>query len=125
MNTTHAITGSAKDDGGAVSHDVPRKVLVSAWAVPLMVIGQFSFLAGIPVAIIVATVTRRFRSGALRNWSLGLGAAFTAPLAIWALRPDRAKSLSKDMHPAFAALIVATACGVIVSARRHRREQRH
>ncbi len=105
------------------NHDVPRKVLVSAWAVPVMVMGQFGFLAVIPVAIIVIAVARRFKTGALRNWSLALGAAFSVPLAIWALRPDRAQSLSKDMSPVLAALIVATAVGVIVTA--HRQRRRH
>ncbi len=116
------MKSATTDNGvGTVANDVPRKVLISAWTIPLMVIGQFSFLAIIPVTIVVTTVTRRFRSGALRNWSLALGAAFTAPLAIWAFRPDRARSLSKDMNPSFSALIVATAGGVIVAAHRHRR----
>jgi hypothetical protein len=119
MNSTLASTTST-----ATGHDVPRKVLISAWAVPVMVIGQFSFLAIIPVAIIVTTVTRRFRSGPLRTASLALGASFTAPLVIWAVRPDRAQSLSKDMSPSFAALIVATAGGVIVAAHRQRHQQR-
>ncbi|WP_380163929.1 hypothetical protein [Jannaschia sp. R86511] len=104
--------------------DVPRKVLISAYAVPIMVIGQFAFLAIIPVAIVVITVVRRFRTGALRYWSLALGAASTVPLTIWAVRPDRAQSLSKDMHPALAAAIVATAIGVIITAHRQRRQHR-
>jgi hypothetical protein len=121
MNTTYSRATTADDGVGNEAGAVPRKVLISAWAIPVMVIGQFSFLAGIPVAIVVTTVTRRFRSGALRNWSLALGAAFTTPMAIWAVRPDRAQSLSKDMHPALAALIVGAAGGVIVTAHRQRR----
>lgn len=37
---------------------VPRKVTVSAWAVPVMVLGQFSFLAAVPVTIIVVSILR-------------------------------------------------------------------
>jgi hypothetical protein len=123
MNTNQArsATNTATDDG-SLAIDVPRKVLITACAIPVMVIGQFSFLAMIPVAIVVRTVTRRFSTGPLRSWSLALGAAFTAPLAIWAVRPNRAQSLSKDMSPSFAALIVATAGGVIVAAHRHQRQ---
>ncbi len=86
-----------------------------------MVLGQFSFFAAIPVAIIVVAVMRRFRSGALRWWALALGAVYAAPMAIWALRPERAESLSKDMSPVFAVLIVVAACGVIIAAHRSRR----
>jgi hypothetical protein len=37
-------------------------------------------------------------------------------MMIWALRPDRAPSLSKDMNPIFVVLIVAPAAGVIYNA---------
>ena len=103
---------------------VPRSVLVSAWAVPVMVIGQFAFLAGIPVAVVVTAAVRRFPPGALRSWSFALGAAFAVPLTVWAVRPDRAQSLSKDIHPVLAAVVVATAVGVIVTAHRERRRAR-
>lgn len=106
------------------SHEVPVKVLVSAWAVPVMVIGQFAFLAGIPVAVIVTAAVRRFPPGALRTWSFALGAAFAVPLTIWAVRPDRAQSLSKDISPVLAAVVVGTAVGVVVSAHRQRSRQR-
>ncbi|MFD0366244.1 hypothetical protein ACFQZZ_32815 [Nocardia sp. GCM10030253] len=37
--------------------------------------------------------------------------AYAIPLMLWAIGPDRAPSLSKDMHPVLAALIVAVAVG--------------
>ena len=42
-----------------------------------------------------------------------LAALYATPLVIWILRSDRAQSLSKDMHPAFIALIAAAAVPVI------------
>jgi len=113
MSTTHSqVTVQGPE--------IPRRVVISAWAVPVMVLGQFSFFAAIPVAVIVVAVLRRVRTRATRWWAIALGALYATPLAIWALRPDRAPSLSKDMSPAFVVLIVAAAIGVIVSAHRTR-----
>ncbi|RSN55339.1 hypothetical protein DMH01_34075 [Amycolatopsis sp. WAC 04182] len=58
------------------------------------------------------TTVRRFPRSVLVS-------AWAAPLALWAIGPERAQSLSKDMHPAFAAIIVvigvafALACHVL------------
>ena len=114
MTITTDRQAPTKDD------TVPRKVLITAWAVPVLVLGQFAFVAALPVGIIVVTVLRRLRTGAIRWWAIALGAVFATPMAIWALRPDRAPSLSKDMSPIFMALIVAAAGGLIVSAYRSR-----
>jgi hypothetical protein len=80
---------------------LPHKVLISAWVIPILVLGEFSVLAAIPVAIAVVGVLRHVRVGALRRWALALGAVYAAPMIIWAIRPDRAPSLSKDMSPIF------------------------
>lgn len=92
----------------------PRYVVVSAWAVPIMVLGQFALLAMVPVALVLYGALRDTRTQALR-WPAGLLAAvYATPLAIWLLRPDGAQSLSKDIHPVFIGLIVAASAVVLL-----------
>ncbi len=87
---------------------------VSAWAVPITVSGQFALLAVLPVALVLYGALRDTRTQALR-WPAGLLAAVYAnPLAIWLLRPDGARSLSKDIHPVFIALIVTASAVVLL-----------
>ncbi|MER7859411.1 hypothetical protein DMC64_21320 [Amycolatopsis sp. WAC 04197] len=66
----------------------PRAVIVSAWAVPIMVVGQFAMLAIVPVALVLI--------GTLR-----------------------------DMHPVFAAIIVAVGVAFAVSFHVLRRKRAH
>lgn len=98
----------------ARSRRTPRYVLVSAWAVPIMVLGQFAFLAVIPVALVLSGALRDPRLRELR-WPAGLLAVvYATPFGIWLLNPDRAQSLSKDIHPGFVALIVAVSAVVLL-----------
>jgi hypothetical protein len=83
----------------------PRYFLISLWSIPVMVIGQFAMLAIVPVLIVLIGSVRDARLRAVRPWSIILGATYATPLVIWAIRPDGAQSLSKDMHPAFVVLI--------------------
>ncbi|GEL99278.1 hypothetical protein [Cellulomonas terrae] len=92
----------------------PRSVLVSAWAVPVLVLGQFSMLAIVPVALVLVGTWRRPALRSLRPYSAALAVIYATPLAIWILRPDGAPSLSKDMHPVFLVLIVAAAVALLV-----------
>ena len=92
-----------------------RSVIISAWAVPVLVIGQFAMLAIVPVALVLSGVLRSTGLRSLRWWSVALAAVYATPLALWAIGPDRAPSLSKDMHPIFTGLISAAALGVIVA----------
>ncbi|MET0188283.1 MAG: hypothetical protein ABW212_04740 [Pseudonocardia sediminis] len=92
-----------------------RTAVVSAAAVPLLVVGQFAMLAVVPVALVLAGTLRDARLRALRWWAAALTAAYAVPLALWAIGPDRAPSLSKDMHPALAALVVAAAVAYVVA----------
>ncbi|UMO99698.1 hypothetical protein [Amycolatopsis sp. EV170708-02-1] len=100
----------------------PRAVVVSAWAVPIMVAGQFAMLAVVPLAIALIGTLRDTR---LRWGAIALTAAYATPLALWAIGPDRAQSLSKDMHPVFAALIVAVGVAFAVSFHVLRRKRAH
>lgn len=97
------------------SDGVRRSFVVSAWAVPTMVVGQFAMLAIVPVVLVLRSARRDQTSRAVRAWAVGLGAAYTASLAMWAVGPDRERSLSKDMHPAIAALIVTTSLGLLAT----------
>ncbi|WP_250446056.1 hypothetical protein [Actinotalea sp. C106] len=92
----------------------PRAVLVSAWAVPVLVLIQFSMVAIVPVALLLVGTFRHAALRPLRVYSAVLAALYATPLAIWVLRPDGAESLSKDMHPAFVVLIVAAGAALLV-----------
>lgn len=97
----------------AAARPVPHSVLISAWAVPVMIVGGFAMLAIVPVTVAVVGILRTARLRALRWWAAALAVAYATPLALWAIGPDRAPSLTKDMHPAFAAIIVAVSVGLI------------
>jgi hypothetical protein len=100
----------------------PRSVLVAAWAVPIMIVGGFAMLAIVPVTVVVVGLLRDARLRALRWWGAALALAYATPLALWAIGPDRAPSLTKDMHPVLAALIVAVSAGLLAVL--HRRQWR-
>ncbi|WP_344415198.1 hypothetical protein [Amycolatopsis minnesotensis] len=106
-----------RDPDGATADARPgsRSVLISAWAVPVLVIGQFAMVASIPVALVLIGTLRDARLRALRWWAVALTAAYATPLALWAIGPDRAPSLSKDMHPVFAAAVSITAAAVAIA----------
>lgn len=93
----------------------PLSVLVSAWAVPIMIVGQFAMLAIVPVALVLISTLRDTRLKALRWGAIALTAAYATPLALWAIGPERAQSLSKDMHPVFAAIIVTVGLALAVA----------
>ncbi|MEU8421465.1 hypothetical protein AB0C15_11375 [Micromonospora sp. NPDC048835] len=86
-----------------------RTAIISIWAVPVLVIGQFAMLAIVPVTLALVVSLRHAHLRGLRRWTVALATAYATPLVLWAIGPDRAPSLSKDMHPVFAALIVVAA----------------
>ena len=99
-----------------------KPVLVAAWAVPVMVIGKFGLLSGIPIAVVLVASLRKGRSRALRWWSGALTLAYATPLTLWLTGPSEAPSLSKYMSPAMTAVLagvgVATAIAHQVVRRR-------
>jgi fatty acid desaturase len=97
------------------SRRTPRSVIVSAWAVPVLVIGQFAMVAIVPVALVMLGTLRDARLRALRWWAVALAAAYATPLVLWAVGPDRAPSLSKDMNPVLAAVVVVAAVAFAVA----------
>jgi hypothetical protein len=92
-----------------------KSVIISACLVPVMVIGQFAMLAVIPVALVLIGTLRHPELRPLRWWSAALAAVYATPLVLWAIGPDRAPSLSKDMAPVFGWLISAAALAVVVA----------
>lgn len=88
-----------------------RGVLVAAWAFPVMVLGQFALLAGIPVAIVLA---RTARSPAARWWSALMTTAYVVPLAVWLLGPSTAPSLSKSLSPVATGIVAAAGAAAAV-----------
>ena len=96
-----------------------RAVLISAAAVPLLIVGQFAMLAIVPVAIAVIAGARLT---GVRLFTWLLGALYGTPLVVWALRSDPAPSLSKDIHPVLAGLVIAGAVAVLVAIIRSNRK---
>ena len=92
---------------------IPRYVAISAWSVPVLVVGQFALLAVVPVALLVVGTLRSPSLRSLRPYVAGLAVLYAAPLVVWIVRPDGAQSLSKDMHPAFVGLIAAASAVVL------------
>jgi hypothetical protein len=96
--------------------------LVAAWAAPVMVIGQFGLLSGIPIAVTLVASLRSRRPKALCWWTGALALAYATPLTLWLTGPSEAPSLSKYMSPAMTVVLatvgVATAIAHQVVRRR-------
>jgi hypothetical protein len=118
-----ATTGLGADQHRR-SRRATRSVLIAAWAVPVLVVGQFAMLAIVPVVLAQTATIRHARLRPLRPWTVALTTAYALALILWAIGPDRAPSLSKDMHPVSAALIVAAAFASIFAVHVERRRSR-
>ena len=94
-----------------------RTVLVAAWAVPLMVLGQFALLTGLPIAVVLIGSRRERR---LRWWAGALAAVYAVLLTLWIFGPGSAPSLSKYLSPAATALFAAAGLAVAVAVSRRR-----
>ena len=101
----------------ATSTVVPRsrRLVISAWAAAFLVAVQFAMVAIIPVTIALVAVLRNGRLRALRWWTAALVGAYAAGLALWAIAPDRAPSLSKNLHPVHEAVIVVLGVALAVA----------
>jgi len=99
-----------------------RGAAVSAWAIAVLILGEFAMLAVVPVVLLTVQVFRDARLRALRWWAVAVAAAYASGLAVWALGPDRAPSLSKDLHPVHAAVIVAAAVAFAIRYHARRRQ---
>ncbi|MFJ2766299.1 hypothetical protein [Streptomyces sp. NPDC087300] len=117
-------TEGVRTEPARTDRRIPLSVTISAWAVPVMVVGQFALIAALPVLIALFGALRSVPDRAVRRAAVPFGTSFAVPLAIWLTRPDGAQSLSKDMHPVFLALIVAASAVFIVTLRRARSGRR-
>lgn len=99
-------------------------VALSAWAVPVLVLGEFAMLAVVPAVVLTVVVLRDARLRSLRGWAVVAAAVYASGLVAWALGPDRAPSLSKDLHPLHAALVLAAFAAVAVRYHLARRRPR-
>lgn len=95
---------------------------ISAWAVPILVLGEFALLAALPVVVLMVATLRDARMRSMRWWVAALAVAYATPLAVWLLRPGSAESLSKDMSPFAVGVVVAVSIAVI--AKLHTRRPR-
>ena len=92
----------------------PLPVSISAWATPALVLSGFALVAVIPVTVLVISAFRNGKARGLRWYAALVGVLYAAPLLIWALNPDRAQSLTKDMNPVFLWLIVAASAVLLI-----------
>jgi len=92
----------------------PLPVSISAWSVPALVLSGFALVAVVPVTVLVISAFRSAKAKGLRWYAALVGALYAAPLLIWALNPDRAQSLTKDMNPVFLWLIVAASALLLI-----------
>ncbi|MCX2953600.1 hypothetical protein [Lentzea sp. NEAU-D7] len=99
--------------------------LVAAWAAPVMVIGQFGLLSGIPIAVALVASLRDRRSRVLRWWTGALTLAYAVPLTMWLAGPSEAPSLSKYMSPAMTAALAATGVATAIAHQVVRRRSTH
>ncbi|MFD3917615.1 hypothetical protein [Streptomyces sp. NPDC058595] len=96
---------------------------VSAWAVPVMVVGQLALLSAVPVVIALVSALCGVRGRAVRGAAALVAVMFAIPLVVWLTRPDGAPSLAKDMHPVFLGLTVAASAVLLFTI--HRPRPRH
>lgn len=89
--------------------------LVAAWAAPVMVIGQFGLLSGIPIAVVLVASLRSRRSKALRWWTGALALAYATQLTMWLAGPSEAPSLSKYMSPAMTAVLAGVGVAAAIA----------
>lgn len=92
-----------------------RRVVLAGAAVPVLVAGQFALMAVIPIAMASVTTWRYADLRRLRPWTATLAALYALALAMWAVGPDRAESLSKDIDPLVA--IAISIAGLALAAR--------
>lgn len=94
---------------------IPLSLTISAWAAPIMVVGDFALMAVIPVAIVLVKALRDPRARFLRWPAALLAAVYATPLALYLLNPDRPQSLSKDIDPVFVVLIVVASAVLLIA----------
>nr|WP_148303389.1 hypothetical protein [Saccharothrix espanaensis] len=97
---------------------------MAAWAVPVFIVGQFAMIGIVPVLVVLIGVLHDRDLRALRPWAVALAVAYAIPLALWAIGPERAPSLSRDLHPAFAALVAVAGVAVAVAYHLGRRRNK-
>lgn len=102
-----------------------KSVLVAAWAAPVMVIGKFGLLSGIPIAVVLVASLRKGRSKALRWWSGALTLAYAIPLTMWLTGPSEAPSLSKYMDTTTTAALAAAGVATAIAHQVVRRRSTH
>ncbi len=110
-------SSSASAGISSTTRQYPRSFVISAWAVPVLVVGQFALLAIVPVLLILFRSLREPQLRDVRPWAVALSTVYATPLVIWLTRSNRAPSLSKDIHPAFIVLIVIAAALVLIKIR--------
>ena len=121
MSTTPTTPATAPAAPAKSARRTPIYVHIAAWAVPVMVLGQFAMLAIVPVLIVLIASIADARVRALRWYTGLLAALYATPLIIWIVRPDGAQSLSKDIHPVFVGLIVVASALLLVKIYTRRR----
>lgn len=125
MSTSRRSPAAKTSTRTSRTADQPRRgtLAIGLWAatIPILIVGQFALLAVVPVLVVLILTLRKPRLQALRLWTSGLTGTYLLALLLWALGPDRAPSLSKDLNPVVAALIIAAAVAVVLRCLAFRR----
>ena len=120
--TTNAMTDTST--ATLAPRPAPWSAAVSAGAAAVLVLGGFALLGVVPVATTVIITLRHRRLRPLRWWAGALAGLYATGLVAWAVGPDRAPSLTKDLHPVLAGLIVAAGLAYVARWARVRRSLR-
>ena len=111
MNDTRATAN--QPTAGSIRQRLPRFAIISAWSIPVLLVGQFAMLAIVPIAALATVIVRR-RIHPLFPYAGVLVGLYATGIAIWVVRPDRAQSLSRDLHPVLLTAIVVASLALLL-----------
>lgn len=111
---------SEERPAGGGSKLVPRIAVISACVGSVLVVTGFGKIAIVPIALtLIATIAT---PGIRRIWwaAAAFAVVYSVPFIQYAVDPNRAPSLSKDMHPAWWVIIPLVGLGYVVAYRLYR-----
>ena len=109
--------------GAALSRRTPLSVTTSAWAAPVLVVGDFALLAVVPVVLVLIGTLRDSRVRSLRRPAGLLAAVYATPLALWLFSlagtlalPTAMDPLSWHRHEMLFGFVGAVVAGFLLTA---------
>lgn len=93
----------------------PRYALLTAVAVPTLILTGFGLVTTLPVTILGIAAMRDRRLAPVRSWIALTVGMFIGPFITWLFRADPAASLTSLLHPAMAVVVAAAAIGTLIA----------